>query len=52
MKQAGWPQRRVLWMWSAVVLVSALSAAAGSPHLIADFLAPRGLAIRAPLLRG
>jgi hypothetical protein len=31
MKQTGWPQRRVLWMWSAVVLVSALSAAAGSP---------------------
>jgi ZIP family zinc transporter len=29
LKQAGWPQRRVLWMWSAVVLVSALSAAAG-----------------------
>jgi ZIP family zinc transporter len=29
LKAAGWPQGRVLAMWSAVVLVSALSAAAG-----------------------
>jgi zinc transporter, ZIP family len=29
LKQAGWPRSRVLAMWSAVVLVSALSAAAG-----------------------
>jgi zinc transporter, ZIP family len=29
LKAAGWPQRRVLGMWSAVVLVSALAAAAG-----------------------
>jgi zinc transporter, ZIP family len=29
LKAAGWPQNRVLAMWSAVVLVSALSAAAG-----------------------
>ena len=26
---AGWPRDRVLWMWSAVVLVSAISSAAG-----------------------
>jgi zinc transporter, ZIP family len=29
LRQAGWPRGRVLAMWSAVVLVSALSAAAG-----------------------
>jgi zinc transporter, ZIP family len=29
LKQAGWPRGRVLLMWSAVVVVSALSAAAG-----------------------
>ncbi|GAA2716486.1 MULTISPECIES: ZIP family metal transporter [Actinoplanes] len=29
LRAAGWPQRRVLLMWSSVVLVSALSAAAG-----------------------
>jgi zinc transporter, ZIP family len=29
LKAAGWPRGRVVWMWSAVVLVSALSAAAG-----------------------
>jgi zinc transporter, ZIP family len=29
LKQAGWPRGRVLWMWSAVVVVSAVSAAAG-----------------------
>ncbi len=29
LKAAGWPERRVVWMWSAVVLVSAISAAAG-----------------------
>ena len=29
LKVAGWPRGRVLWMWSAVVLVSAVSAAAG-----------------------
>jgi zinc transporter, ZIP family len=29
LKTAGWPTRRVLLMWSAVVVVSALSAAAG-----------------------
>jgi ZIP family zinc transporter len=29
LKQAGWPRSRVLAMWSAVVLVSALSAVAG-----------------------
>jgi zinc transporter, ZIP family len=34
LKAAGWPQRRVLAMWSAVVLVSAVSAAAG--YLLLD----------------
>jgi zinc transporter, ZIP family len=29
LKAAGWPERRVVLMWSAVVVVSALSAAAG-----------------------
>jgi ZIP family zinc transporter len=29
LKQAGWSERRVVLMWSAVVVVSALSAAAG-----------------------
>ena len=29
LKEAGWPRNRVLAMWSAVVLVSALAAAAG-----------------------
>jgi ZIP family zinc transporter len=29
LKAAGWPRGRVLWMWSAVVLVSAVAAAAG-----------------------
>jgi ZIP family zinc transporter len=29
LKVAGWPQRRVLLMWAAVIVVSALSAAAG-----------------------
>jgi zinc transporter, ZIP family len=29
LKAAGWPRRRVLAMWSVVVLVSALAAAAG-----------------------
>jgi zinc transporter, ZIP family len=29
LKQAGWPRGRVVLMWSAVVAVSALSAAAG-----------------------
>jgi len=34
LKAAGWPQRRVVLMWSAVVVVSALSAAAG--YLLLD----------------
>ena len=34
LKAAGWPQRRVVAMWSAVVLVSALSSAAG--YLLLD----------------
>ena len=29
LKVAGWPQRRVLLMWAAVIVVSALSSAAG-----------------------
>jgi ZIP family zinc transporter len=29
LKAAHWPERRVTWMWSAVIVVSALSAAAG-----------------------
>jgi ZIP family zinc transporter len=29
LKAAGWPQSRVVWMWSAVVVVSALAAGAG-----------------------
>jgi zinc transporter, ZIP family len=29
LKQAAWPQRRVVWMWLVVVAVSALSSAAG-----------------------
>jgi ZIP family zinc transporter len=29
LKMAGWPRGRVLWMWTVVVLVSALAAAAG-----------------------
>jgi len=33
LKAAGWPRRRVVLMWSAVVVVSALSAAAGSALL-------------------
>jgi ZIP family zinc transporter len=36
LKAAGWPRRRVVAMWSLVVLVSAISAAAGwlllDPH--------------------
>jgi ZIP family zinc transporter len=36
LKASGWPRGRVLWMWTAVVLVSALAAAAGyamlDPH--------------------
>ena len=34
LKAAGWPQRRVVRMWSAVILVSAVSAAAG--YLLLD----------------
>lgn len=30
---AGWPRARVFWMWSAVILVSAISAALGSAVL-------------------
>lgn len=29
LKAAHWPERRVMWMWSAVIVVSAVSAAAG-----------------------
>ncbi len=29
LKAAHWPERRVLWMWSAVIVASAVSAAAG-----------------------
>lgn len=29
LRAAHWPQRRVMWMWSAVIVVSAVSAAAG-----------------------
>jgi zinc transporter, ZIP family len=34
LKAAGWPQRRVVLMWSAVIVVSAVSAAAG--YLLLD----------------
>jgi ZIP family zinc transporter len=34
LKAAGWPRGRVVWMWSAVVAVSAVSAAAG--YLLLD----------------
>jgi zinc transporter, ZIP family len=34
LKAARWPERRVMWMWSAVIVVSAVSAAAG--YLLLD----------------
>jgi len=34
LRLAGWPRRRVMWMWAIVVVVSAVSAAAG--YLLLD----------------
>jgi zinc transporter, ZIP family len=60
LKAAGWPRRRVVAMWSLVVLVSAISAAAGwlllDPHsgrtgaLVQSFAAGALLAMLADTL--